>query len=74
MTIFYDWLLIELKDLIPVATIDSLESTPIAAIGLDSLELLDLIMKIEDEFGIEIAIEDVDKNITISQLAKLIKT
>jgi acyl carrier protein len=74
MTIFYEWLLVELKDLIPDVTIDSLKNTPIAAIGLDSLELLDLIMKIEDEFGVEIEIENVDKAITISQLAKLIES
>lgn len=73
MTIFYDWLLIELKELMPEVSIDSVENIPIAAIGLDSLELLDLIMKIEDEFGVEIAIEDIDKSITISQLAKLIE-
>jgi acyl carrier protein len=70
---FYSWLMSELKELLPSITIDEIEHTPIAAIGLDSLELLDLIMSIEDKYGIELSIEDVDKSITVYQIKQLIE-
>ncbi len=63
----------ELKELLPSITIEEIEHTPIAAIGLDSLELLDLIMSIEDKYGIELSIEDVDKSITVYQIKQLIE-
>ncbi|WP_396190672.1 acyl carrier protein [Flavobacterium sp.] len=70
---FYSWLMSELKELLPSITIEEIEHTPIAAIGLDSLELLDLIMSIEDKYGIELSIEDVDKSITVYQIKQLIE-
>lgn len=42
-------------------------------LGADSLDLVDLLMSIEDEFEIEIPDEDVDKIRTVGELEKYIK-
>lgn len=70
---FYGWLMSELKELLPSINIEEIEHTPIAAIGLDSLELLDLIMSIEDKYNVELSIEDVNKSITVYQIKQLIE-
>lgn len=74
MVNFYDWLTIQLKELLPDVVINEIENMPIAAVGLDSLELLDLIMLIEDEYGVEIDLEDVNKTITVAQIRQLIES
>lgn len=74
MVDFYDWLTIQLKELLPDVVINEIENMPIAAVGLDSLELLDLIMLIEDEYGVEIDLEDVNKTITVAQIRQLIES
>lgn len=74
MVNFYDWLTIQLKELLPDVVINEIENMPIAAVGLDSLELLDLIMLIEDEYGVEIDLEDLNKTITVAQIRQLIES
>lgn len=42
-------------------------------LGADSLDVVDLIMSIEDEFEIEVPDEDVEKIKTVDQLVKYIE-
>ncbi len=42
-------------------------------LGADSLDLVELIMSIEDEFGIEVLDEDVEKIITVQDAVGFIK-
>lgn len=70
---FYDWLVEKLIVTLPDVSISDIEDTPIAAIGLDSLELLDLVMEIEDFYKIELAIDDLDRNITVASIKELIE-
>ncbi len=42
-------------------------------LGADSLDLVELVMSIEDEFGIEILDEDVEKIITVQDAVDFIK-
>ena len=42
-------------------------------LGADSLDLVELIMSIEDEFGIEVLDEDVEKIITVQDAVDFIK-
>lgn len=47
-------------------------STLIEDLGAGSLDLIDLAMSIEDEFGIELPDDDLDKIKTVGDLAKYI--
>ncbi|MGI9558163.1 MAG: acyl carrier protein [Thermodesulfobacteriota bacterium] len=42
-------------------------------LGADSLDLVELVMSIEDEFGIEILDEDVEKIVTVQDAVDFIK-
>ena len=42
-------------------------------INIDSLSVLDVLMKIEDEFGISLNAEDIDCNISIAELVELVE-
>lgn len=57
--------------------VDKKEITPGASIiedlGADSLDLVELIMSIEEEFGIEIAEEDVEKIKTVQDILDYIE-
>ena len=44
----------------------TLDSQFIEDLGADSLDLVELIMSMEDEFGVEIADEDVEKILKVS--------
>ena len=44
----------------------TLDSQFIEDLGADSLDLVDLIMSMEDEFGVEIADEDAEKILKVS--------
>ena len=46
------------------------EDTSFEALGLDSLDVVELLMEIEEEFGIEIKAEDAGK--TVSELVNYI--
>ncbi len=50
-----------------------LEQSFIDDLGADSLDLVELVMTIEDEFGIEILDEDVEKIITVQDAVGFIK-
>jgi acyl carrier protein len=43
-------------------------------LGFDSLDLIEMVMAIEDEFGIEISDEDADKIGTVQQAVDYVKT
>ncbi len=49
------------------------EMSFIEDLGADSLDLVELVMSIEDEFGIEILDEDVEKIITVQDAVDFIK-
>ena len=50
-----------------------LELSFIDDLGADSLDLVELVMTIEDEFGIEILDEDVEKIVTVQDAVDFIK-
>ncbi|MBE3557335.1 MAG: acyl carrier protein [Firmicutes bacterium] len=58
--------------------VDEADITPTASIkddfGADSLDIVELIMEIEDEFGIEISDEDAEKLVTVEDAVKYIDT
>ena len=49
-----------------------LESRFIDDLGADSLDTVEFIMFLEDEFGIEISDEEAEKIITVSHVVKLV--
>ncbi len=51
----------------------SLDSNIGEDLGADSLDVVDLIMTIEDEYGIEISDEDVEKVKTVGDFVKYIE-
>lgn len=50
----------------------SLESSFIEDLGADSLDLVELIMSMEDEFGLEISDEDAESIITVQDAVNFI--
>jgi len=48
------------------------ESSFIEDLGADSLDLVELIMSMEDEYGLEISDEDAEKIITVKDAVKFI--
>merc|ERR1712121_157314 len=52
----------------------SLEAHFINDLGLDSLDVVEVVMAFEDEFGIEISDEEAEKIFTVQQAVELIKT
>jgi acyl carrier protein len=52
----------------------TLESRLVEDLGCDSLDRIQLSMDVEDEFGIEIPYEDVDKVKTVGDLVALVET
>jgi len=42
--------------------------TKLSELGLDSLDLLDLILAIENEFGIEIDMDGIDDDVTLREI------
>ena len=57
--------------------VDANEVTPEASfiddLGADSLDLVELVMALEDEYGIEIPDEDAEKIVTVGDALKYIK-
>lgn len=51
----------------------NLESRIINDFGADSLDAIELVMEIEEEFGIEIPDEDVEKMVTVEDIVKYIQ-
>jgi len=50
------------------------DTTFIDDLGADSLDVFQIIMAIEEEFGIEISQEDAEKIVTVQDAAEAIKT
>ncbi len=50
------------------------DTTFIDDLGADSLDVFQIIMGIEEEFGIEISQEDAEKIVTVQDAAEAIKT
>ena len=50
----------------------TLESSFIEDLGADSLDLVELIMSMEDEYGLEISDEDAETIITVNDAVKFI--
>ena len=48
------------------------ESSFIEDLGADSLDLVELIMSMEDEFGLEISDEDAEKIVTVQDAVKFL--
>ncbi len=51
----------------------TMESVITEDLGADSLDLVDLLMSLEDEFELEVPDEDVDKVKTVSDLVRYIE-
>ncbi len=52
-----------LADHLDTDTSDVTEETSFEDLGIDSLETVEIMMELEDEFGIEIAVADVGKTV-----------
>jgi acyl carrier protein len=52
----------------------TMESSFVEDLGADSLDIVELIMALEDEFDIEIPDEDAEKIATVSDVVEYIKT
>jgi len=50
----------------------SLEAAFIEELGADSLDLVELVMALEDEFGLEISDEDAEKIVTVQDAVNFI--
>jgi len=50
----------------------SLEAAFIEELGADSLDLVELVMALEDEFGLEISDEDAEKIVTVQDAVSFI--
>jgi acyl carrier protein len=42
-------------------------------LGADSLDLMDMVMALEDEYGVEIPTEDLEKLVTVGDVVKYIE-
>ena len=42
-------------------------------LGADSLDVVDIVMTVEDEFGIEVKDEDIEKMVTVSDVVRYIE-
>ncbi|MFP2769378.1 acyl carrier protein [Oceanisphaera sp. KMM 10153] len=51
----------------------NMESNFVTDLGLDSLDMVEIVMAFEDEFGIEISDEEAEKILTITQAFDLAK-
>lgn len=51
----------------------TLESNLLEDLGADSLDLVDLVMSLEDEFGLEVPDEEFDNIKTVSDVVKFIE-
>ena len=63
----YDFVLKKIKSKISSPDIDDLERITLEDLDLDSLEFMELIMEIEDEFNVFITDEELDPGITVSE-------
>ncbi|MDB4677563.1 phosphopantetheine-binding protein [Synechococcus sp. AH-551-A21] len=63
----YDLVLKKIKSKISSPDIDDLERITLEDLDLDSLEFMELIMEIEDEFNVFITDEELDPGITVSE-------
>lgn len=51
-----------------------LESSLKTDLGLDSLDIIEFVLLLEDEFGIQISDRDADRLHTVEQIARLVKS
>lgn len=58
----------ELRKLLRDDIGDDISDTPIAELGVDSLDFFDLLSQLEDAHGIDIPIEHLDENVTLNSL------
>ena len=71
---FEDWIIGELGSKVKdVHSYDLIKDLPLESLGLDSLEVLDLVLRIEDVFHIEIPIEGLDGITRIEEVRLLIE-
>lgn len=49
------------------------ETTPLAALGIDSLDFFEAVMSLEEKLGREIPVEELDAQMTIRSLSLLIE-
>lgn len=50
-----------------------IENTPLVEMGIDSLDFFDVILEIEEEFKLDIPVENMDAKFKISDIANIIK-
>ncbi|MCX2978860.1 acyl carrier protein [Halieaceae bacterium IMCC11814] len=49
-----------------------IDNTPIAELGIDSLDFFEMLLQIEEDYGIEIEIDKLDEKITLQTLVALV--
>lgn len=62
----------EIMKLIPAISLTEIDNVPISGLGIDSLNLIDLILEIENKFNITIPMEKIDENLSLSEIFKSI--
>ena len=71
---FEDWIIGELGSKVKdVHSYDLIKDLPLEMLGLDSLEVLDLVLRIEDVFHIEIPTEGFDGITKVEEVRQLIE-
>jgi len=50
------------------------ETTPLTELGADSLDIVDIIMELEEKFGIEIPDADAEKIKTLNEIVEYVHT
>jgi|APCry1669193181_1035450.scaffolds.fasta_scaffold135926_2 acyl carrier protein len=62
----------EIMKLIPAISLTEIDNVPISGLGIDSLNLIDLILEIENKFNITIPMEKIDENLSLGEILKSI--
>lgn len=71
---FEDWIIGELVSKVKdIQSYDLVKNLPLEELGLDSLELLDLVLRIEDVFHVEIPIEGLDGITKLDEVRQLVE-
>ena len=70
---YLDHIIRTICDTLDVYDRDFDEDTELAEIGLDSLDVSELAIIIEDEYGVELTDEDVEQSKTIGNLAEIVE-
>lgn len=58
----------EFKKLLPADRMEGIDETPLADLGIDSLDFFEKILILDEEFGIKIPISELDNDVTLKDI------